>query len=133
MDDAYYSDEQATFGDRIAAARAALGMSQAQLARRLGVKAPTIDAWEGDRSEPRANKLQMLAGMLNVSMLWLMTGAGEGVGPPDRGPSDRALDGLLAELRETRMAQLRLADRLSRLEQRLRALAAAAAGADAPD
>lgn len=132
MDDAYYSDEQATFGDRIAAAREALGMSQAQLARRLGVKAQTIDAWEEDRSEPRANKLQMLAGMLNVSMVWLMTGAGEGVGPPEKGARDRAMESLLSELRETRMAQLRLAERLSRLEKRLRAVAAATA-ADAED
>ena len=126
MDDAYYSDEHATFGDRLAAAREALGMSRAQLARRLGVKTQTMDGWEEDRAEPRANKLQMLAGMLNVSMVWLMTGQGEGVSPGVQ-PDDRAraLQALLGELRDTRMAQLRLAERVGRIETRLRAIAAA--------
>ncbi len=124
MDDAYYSDRSATFGDRVAAAREALGLSQAQLARRLGVKAQTVAAWEADRSEPRANKLQMLAGLLNVSMVWLMTGEGEGVTPPEEGANaERAYESLLTEVRETRMAQVRLAERLGRLEKRLRALA----------
>lgn len=124
MDDAYYSDRSATFGDRVAAAREALGLSQAQLARRLGVKAQTVAAWEADRSEPRANKLQMLAGLLNVSMVWLMTGEGEGVTPPEEGANaERAFESLLTEVRETRMAQVRLAERLGRLEKRLRALA----------
>ncbi len=128
MDDAYYSDEHATFGDRLAAAREALGMSRAQLARRLGVKTQTMDGWEEDRAEPRANKLQMLAGMLNVSMVWLMTGQGEGVAPEAQpGDRGRALQALLVELRETRMAQLRLAERVGRIETRLRALAAAEA------
>ena len=77
-DDDYYSDDAATFGDRLAAAREALGLSQAQLASRSGVRLSTIQNWEGDRSEPRANKLQMIAGILNVSMIWLLTGQGEG-------------------------------------------------------
>jgi transcriptional regulator with XRE-family HTH domain len=120
MADAYYSDEHATFGDRVAAAREAAGLSQAQLARRLGVKLQTVASWEADRSEPRANRLQMLAGMLNVSMVWLMTGAGEGVSPPAE-TAAHSLESLLTELRETRMAQVRLAERLGRLEKRLRA------------
>lgn len=120
MTDSYYSDTAATFGDRVAAARETLGLDQAELARRLGVKAQTIASWEADRSEPRANKLQMLAGMLNVSMIWLMTGVGEGVAPPDEKATDHNLDSILSELRETRMAQMRVAERLARLEKRLR-------------
>ncbi|MEZ5913851.1 MAG: helix-turn-helix transcriptional regulator, partial [Paracoccaceae bacterium] len=33
----WYSEEAATFGDRLAAAREAAGLSQAELAQRLGV------------------------------------------------------------------------------------------------
>ena len=73
-----YSDDMATFGDRIVAAREAMGMNSPQLARRLGIKTQTLTGWEHDRSEPRANKLQMLAGVLNVSMIWLMSGDGHG-------------------------------------------------------
>jgi transcriptional regulator with XRE-family HTH domain len=124
MDEGYYDDATATFGDRMAAAREAVGLSQGKLAQRLGVRSATIAAWEADRSEPRANRLQMLAGMLNVSMVWLMTGAGEGVRPP--GPEDRdaELTLMLGELREAQTAQRRASERLKRLEARLTALMA---------
>lgn len=115
----YYSDDAATFGDRLAAARETVNLSQAQLASRAGVRLSTLQNWEGDRSEPRANKLQMLAGILNVSMIWLLTGQGEGGVSPDE-QDDLELKGVLAELREIRVAQGRLLDRLARLEKRIR-------------
>jgi transcriptional regulator with XRE-family HTH domain len=129
MAESYYGDESATFGDRVAAAREALGVAQAELARRLGVKPQTVAAWEADRSEPRANKLQMLAGVLGVPMVWLMSGEGPGLAPEGAGgrtPSGRApaVEALVAELREARLAQVALAERLGRIERRLRALAA---------
>jgi transcriptional regulator with XRE-family HTH domain len=124
MDDAYYDDDQATFGDRMAAARERAGMTQRDLAARLGVKLSTLKGWEEDRAEPRANRLQMLAGMLNVSMVWLMTGAGEGVAAPAEVAADAEIAAILGELRETRMAQARIAERMGRLERRLQALAA---------
>ena len=52
----WYGPEAATFGDRVAAAREQAGMTQAALAKRLGVRLPTLRAWEDDRSEPRANR-----------------------------------------------------------------------------
>jgi transcriptional regulator with XRE-family HTH domain len=117
----YFSEDMATFGDRVAAAREALGLTQAQLARRLGVKAQTIDAWEADRSEPRANRLQMLAGLLNVSIMWLMTGEGAGLEvQDDQIPPGDALRETLVEIRAIRMAQRQLTERLARLEKRLR-------------
>lgn len=70
----WYGPEAATFGDRIAAARDAAQMTPEQLARRLGVKLRTLQNWENDLSEPRANKLSMISGLLNVSMIWLLTG-----------------------------------------------------------
>ena len=75
----WYSEEAATFGDRVTGAREALGLSEDALARKLGVKLKTVRAWEGDLAEPRANKLQMLAGILNVSIMWLLTGQGDGL------------------------------------------------------
>lgn len=72
-----------TMGGRISAAREASALTVAQAARRLGVKTATLNNWENDRSEPRANRLTMLAGLLNVSPMWLITGRGEGVSEPD--------------------------------------------------
>ncbi len=63
----------------------------------------------------------MLAGMLNVSMGWLMSG--QGTGPRAAGPelpAGPAAQACLAELRSLRTEQLHLADRLERLEGRLR-------------
>ena len=118
----YYSDDSATFGDRVAAGREAIGMDQKELARRLGVKLKTIEAWEHDTAEPRANKLQMLAGVLNVSMRWLLTGEGAELESPD-GPAviDADVAGLLAELRGLRTEAAGLGERIGRLEKRLRA------------
>jgi transcriptional regulator with XRE-family HTH domain len=123
MDD--YSEEAATFGDRLALARERQGLSQNQLARALGLRVQTIKNWEADRSEPRANKVQMLAGFLNVSMVWLMTGEGPGA-PTGNGHAEETPAGLhdaLAELRHLRLLQAQTADRLSRLEKKLRSLA----------
>lgn len=67
-----------TLGGRLSRARDAAGMSSAQLARRIGVKSSTMQAWESDRSEPRANRLTMLAGFLGVTPTWLLCGVGNG-------------------------------------------------------
>ena len=117
----WYDADTATFGDRMTGAREASGLSQAELARRMGVKLGTIRAWENDQSEPRANRLQMLAGMLGVSIMWLLTGQGDGLDGPEERPAlpDDVVE-LLAELRRIRVDQARLADRAGRLEKRLR-------------
>lgn len=116
-----WGDEASTFGDRLALARERAGMDQTQLAKRLGVKLATIRNWEADRSEPRANRLSMLSGLLGVSIIWLMTGDGEGA--PQAEPDAPDFSSLLAELRELRTAQAQLAERAGRIEKRLRLLA----------
>ena len=115
----YFAEEAATFGDRLAAARDAAGFSQGDLAGRLGVMTKTLRAWEDDRSEPRANKLQMLAGILNVSMSWLISGQGDGVSS-DLDVEDMTTNDILAEMRSLRAESIRLTARLGRLEKRLR-------------
>ena len=120
----WYGPEAATFGDRIAAAREAAGMGQEKLARRLGVKLKTLQGWENDLSEPRANRLQMLAGLLNVSMGWLLTGEGEGLPAPDDATSVLPADvnEELLEIRALKTQMQTAGDRLGRLEKNLRQL-----------
>ena len=67
---------EVTMGGRIQKAREASGLTISQLARRTGVLSKTLHNWETDRSEPRANKLQLLAGVLSIPPLWLLNGEG---------------------------------------------------------
>ena len=71
------NDEDTTLGGRISMARETSGLSVGQVVKRLGVKATTYEAWEADRSEPRANKLVALAGILNISPPYLLSGLGQ--------------------------------------------------------
>jgi len=67
-------------GSRIAKARYSRGWTASQLAQRIGVKTTSIENWEAERSSPRANRVNQLAGVLNVPLLWLIGGADS---PPD--------------------------------------------------
>lgn len=116
----WYSNEAATFGDRVAAARDARQMTQKQLAKRLGVGLKTVEGWENDVSEPRANKLQTLSGVLNVSIPWLLTGEGLGVELANEDPSPPEIAEVLAEMRVLRTDLQRSAERLGVLEKRLK-------------
>lgn len=118
----WYGPETATFGDRVAAAREAAGMTQTQLARRLGVRIATLRGWEDDLSEPRANRLSMMAGLLNVSMMWLINGEGHGIDAPGDTPAlPPSAQEVLTELRDLRADMIARAEQLGRLEKKLRA------------
>lgn len=113
-----YSDVTSTFGDRITLAREALGLGQDDLAGKMGIKLKTLRNWEEDRAEPRANKLQMLAGILNVSIIWLMSGQGE---QPEFVSSSihATVRDCLHELQTLQAEQRRISDRMYSLERRL--------------
>lgn len=114
MDENGYGEGEATLGDRLTAAREAAGLDLEELAARLGVRAETLQGWEGDQAEPRADLLRRLAGIIGVSLVWLMTGEGRGPQPGDSGPA-----ALAAEIRELRRLLLEAARRMDRIEDML--------------
>ena len=120
----WYGPDAATFGDRVAAARESAGMTQGQLARRMGVKKTTLIGWEQDLSEPRANKLSMLSGLLNVSMSWLLTGEGDDLSAPSEDTLGEDMAAIARELRSFREDLRQQAERAGRLEKTLRRLVA---------
>lgn len=67
-----------TIGGRISLARDAAGLEVEQIAAIVGVTTETWTSWENDRAEPRANRLDMLARVLQVSITWLIDGQGKG-------------------------------------------------------
>ena len=116
----WYGPDKATFGDRLVAAREKSNLSQQDLAQRLGVKNSTVKSWENDNSEPRANRLSMLAGLLNVSITWLILAEGSGVEEPEKSyetPDD--FQEPLKELKALRMNLLKSVDRIDGIEKKL--------------
>jgi transcriptional regulator with XRE-family HTH domain len=105
-----------TLGGRIVYAREGQDLTTSQLARRIGVKTETLHDWETDRAEPRSNRLLTLAGMLNVSPTWLLTGAGES-------PLDTLTETEMMHIRDSvvrmRDQVLTLAEELEQLQKRL--------------
>ena len=107
------------------AARENRGLSAKTLARHLGVAAKTVEGWENDTSEPRANKLQMLSGVLNVSIPWLLTGEGQELETDAGSDLSGDLGELLLEVRTLRAEMLNAAERLAILEKRIKNAATA--------
>ena len=118
VDQNWYSNDASTFGDRLVAARTARNLTVKALARQLGVSSKSIDKWENDISEPRANKLQMLSGVLNVSIPWLLTG--EGSEFESIAEEVTEVDSLMTELRALRAEMLAAAERMGVLEKKLK-------------
>ncbi len=123
LEENWYTNENATFGDRLVAAREACQLTPKALAKRMGVAAKTVEKWENDLSEPRANKLQMLSGILNVSIPWLLTGEGQDIEVMPEGSTD--IMNLLTEVRSLRFEMVSAAERLAILEKRLKQVAQA--------
>lgn len=70
-------NESEPIGSRIVRARAALGMSQAELATQLGVAATQVARWEKGKANPRPETLHKVAGVLKVTPDWIERGEGE--------------------------------------------------------
>ena len=117
----WYGPETATFGDRLSAAIEKSGMTQKLVSKRLGIKVATLKSWEQDISEPRANRLSMLAGLLGVSIMWLLHGEGNGVEHSDNETQvTPEINDLLFEVRALQTGLLSSADKLAKLEKQLR-------------
>lgn len=63
-----------SIGDRIKEARKGQGLSQADLARRLGVSQPAVANWESGVHDPRRLMLAALAEALETPLDWLAAG-----------------------------------------------------------
>lgn len=71
--------------NRIAAALAFARLSQADLARRLGVTPNAVNAWVSGRNKPDTDNLEKIAIETGTSFEWLATGRGEMVYMPIHG------------------------------------------------
>jgi transcriptional regulator with XRE-family HTH domain len=70
-----------TLAERITEARAAAGLSQGGLAKRVGVTRGAVGQWETGTTEPNDSNLRRIAIETGSSYEWLATGRGEYGGP----------------------------------------------------
>ena len=91
---------------RIREARRALGLTQDELARRVGVSRSAIAQWETDRTgQVRAN-LARVSAVLGVSIGYLITGESESVSVNVETADERALLSLYRQIREPGRSEL---------------------------
>jgi transcriptional regulator with XRE-family HTH domain len=101
-------DDARQIGRRLAEAREAAGLSPRELADHLGVKESSITDWESGERSPRGQRVSKLAGLLGVSLSWILVGRGT---EPSSGNHD------LEQLRvELRLARDHLDDVVSELD-----------------
>jgi transcriptional regulator with XRE-family HTH domain len=116
-------DDGDTLGGRITRARDLAALTLEDAASHIGVTAETLSEWENDRSEPRANKVMTLAGVLGVSPAWLISGTGDA--PESQGMSV-AVDEMRGEINRLRELALQVTASAESLEARLETLTRAA-------
>jgi HTH-type transcriptional regulator, cell division transcriptional repressor len=111
-----------TIGGRLSRARDVSGMSVKQLALRLGVKTSTIKAWESDRSQPGAHRLNTLCGLLGVSVSWVLHGVG--TAPVEAEDEDEDMKALGSQLDRLRQLHSETGNLIRRLQNDMDRLAA---------
>jgi transcriptional regulator with XRE-family HTH domain len=118
--DDYFNETIATFDDRLSAARNAKGLTVSGLAEKLGVEVNTVETWEDDADAPRANRVQMLAGLLNVSIVWRISGEGNGTSDvADTFERPLGLNDALGEISQLKATLSGAVDKLDKLHERL--------------
>lgn len=72
-----YSD--LTFGERLKLAREGAGLTQEQLADKVGVDQVQVSKWERSTTAPRSNRLESIAAAIGDTqhLNWLLTGKGK--------------------------------------------------------
>ena len=71
-------ESRTTLAARIESARKRAGLSQAQLARRMGIERQSVQQWEHGETAPRQSRLTKLAQVLGVEAQWLLMGETDG-------------------------------------------------------
>ena len=114
------NNQDTTLGGRLFQARETASMTVTQVINRLGVRKATYMAWEADRSEPRANKLVALAGILNVSPTYLLSGLGRAMPQPRK--NQQIIDELRLNIEKLEQTLITANKMLSRVKSQAKKL-----------
>ncbi|MET0574558.1 MAG: helix-turn-helix transcriptional regulator [Mesorhizobium sp.] len=111
-----------TIGGRLSRARDNAGLSVKQVAWQLGVKIATVTAWESDRALPGSHRLNRLAGMLGVSISWILHGVGTAPIQQDR---QQTVDSIVSQLERLKLMHLETGQLIGKIKKDLDRVAAA--------
>ncbi|GGA14176.1 helix-turn-helix domain-containing protein [Neptunicoccus cionae] len=115
-----FESTAASFGGRLQAAREAKGLTVQGLSEKLGVQPESIEMWESEEDSPRSNRIQMLAGLLNVSIVWLINGESNGTSHiEDTFDRPVAINDALGEISQLKDTLSGALEKLEQLETRL--------------
>lgn len=95
-------------GQRIKKLLKEKGISQAELARRIGVSRAAVSEWVRGKSEPSESTLKLIAKEFGVNENWLKTGEGE------IWSKDRSLEKEIENLPEEKIEELLIAVKIIR-------------------
>ncbi len=65
------------FGDRLVIFREKMGLSQQELAEKIGIKPQALARYEKNKSKPSIDLAKKLTNLFNLNTNWLLTGEGE--------------------------------------------------------
>jgi len=105
--------EAIALGNRIAAAREEADMSVLDVSRLVAVAPDTYKKWENGTKQPRANKLVMLSGVLNVVPAWLLEGDDDFLQNLDRDQKIVQLNQRISQLRSMQNRMITMLDELT--------------------
>jgi transcriptional regulator with XRE-family HTH domain len=111
-----------TIGGRISRARDTAGLGVEQVAWQLGVKIATVNAWESDRSLPGSHRLNRLAGMLGVSISWILHGVGTA---PAEHSRQQTVDNVASQLEKLKLLHLETGQLIGQIQKVLDSIGAA--------
>lgn len=104
--------DEDTFGGRFSRALDASELNTKDVALRLGVQLSTVKAWERDRSIPGSHHLNRTAGLLGVSLSWLLHGIGIG---PAGSTSEEIDSGIEAQFEKLKLLHVETGHLISQL------------------
>lgn len=110
-------DDDVQIGRRITDARLAMGDSVETIADRIGVTPSVVEGWESGETPLRANHLNKVAGVLGLSLSWLIMGRG-----PEPIGDTTELERLRADLTAARSLLDDVVNELTVIDQRLERL-----------
>ena len=109
-----------TLGARISKAREQSGLNLTTAAKLAGIKRATLKSWEIDASEPRVAKLNMLAGILGVSVTYFLADEGhKGELEEENISREEMLSSLQTQFQTIHETQRQLSDALAEIGQTL--------------